>query len=207
MTGGRALSSRGQSGDADGALRANTYRLLAALLAAPPDQGLLRTLEGVEQGEQEEDAPLALAWRTLALAAHSTTVDAVDDEYHALFIGVTRGEVMPYASWYLTGFVMERPLAELRQDLKQLGYARSADVKEPEDHAAALCETMGLLILDADVGAGREKKFFDDHVGPWMIRFFQDLQEAENAEFYSAVGMLGEKFLRVDQQYLAMTPN
>jgi TorA maturation chaperone TorD len=115
--------------------------------------------------------------------------------------------MMPYGSWYLTGFLMERPLAELRQDLKELGYARQTDVKEPEDHAAALCETMSLLILDKDLGFGRLKKFFDDHIEPWMMRFFQDLQAAETAEFYGAVGLLGEKFLQVDKQYLGMTPH
>ncbi len=202
----QAVQTGGQDDDTDASLRANVYRLLATLLAAPPGHALLKTLEDVDPGGAE-DAPLSLAWRTLSLAARRATADALDDEYHALFIGVTRGELMPYASWYLTGFVMERPLADLRQDLKQLGYARETDVKEPEDHAAALCETMGLLILDRDVGVGREKKFFDDHIGPWMFRFFQDLQEAETAEFYSAVGLLGEKFLQVDKQYLAMTPN
>ena len=189
----------------DDALRAKTYRLFATLLAAPPRQELLDILRDMEIGE--EDATLAPAWRMLALAAQRSTVDAVDDEYHALFIGVARGELLPYGSWYLTGFLMERPLAELREDLKDLGYARQADIKEPEDHVAALCETMSLLILDNDIGFGRCKKFFDDHIEPWMSRFFKDLQEAESAEFYSAVGLLGEKFLEVDKQYLGMTPH
>ncbi len=190
--------------DAD-ALRAGIYRLLATLLAAPPSQELLDTLKVVEAGE--DDAPLAPAWRMLALAAQRTSAAAADDEYHALFVGITRGEMMPYGSWYLTGFLMERPLAELRQDLKELGYARDPDVKEPEDHAAALCETMSLLIDDQDTGFGRRKKFFDDHIEPWMMRFFQDLQSAEAAEFYGAVGLLGEKFLQVDKRYLGMTPH
>lgn len=191
--------------DADNELRASTYRLLATLLAAAPNQELLDMLKDVDVGN--DDAPLAPAWRMLALAAQRTTVEAANDEYHALFVGITRGEMMPYGSWYLTGFLMERPLAELRQDLKELGYARQTDVKEPEDHAAALCETMSLLILDKDLGFGRLKKFFDDHIEPWMVRFFQDLQAAETAEFYGAVGLLGEKFLQVDKQYLGMTPH
>jgi len=191
--------------DADNELRASTYRLLATLLAAPPKQELLGALKELDVGA--EDAPLAPAWRLLNLAAQRATLDGLDDEYHALFIGVTRGELLPYGSWYLTGFLMERPLADLRQDLKELGYARQAGVKEPEDHAAALCETMSLLVLDEEVGAGRSKQFFDDHIDPWMSRFFKDLQEAESAEFYTAVGLLGEKFLEVDKQFLGMLPH
>ncbi len=200
-----AVVSAERDAHVDNALRASTYRLLATLLAVPPNQELLDTLKDVDVGDN--DAPLAPAWRMLALAAQRTSVEAADDEYHALFVGITRGEVMPYGSWYLTGFLMERPLAELRQDLKELGYARQTDVKEPEDHVAALCETMSLLILDKDIGFGRHKKFFDDHIEPWMVRFFQDLQAAEAAELYGAVGLLGEKFLQVDKQYLGMTPH
>jgi TorA maturation chaperone TorD len=200
-----AVAAAANATDADSELRARTYRLLAALLAAPPNQELLDTLKDVDVGD--DDASLAPAWRMLALAAQRTSAAAVDDEYHALFIGITRGEVMPYGSWYLTGFLMERPLAELRQDLQELGYARRKDVRESEDHVAALCETMSLLILDKDIGFGRHKQFFDDHIEPWMMQFFQDLQAAETAEFYGAVGLLGEKFLQVDKQYLGMTPH
>jgi TorA maturation chaperone TorD len=202
----RVAESAGRHGaDADSELRASTYRLLATLFAGPPSQDLLDMLKEVDVGD--EDAPLAPAWRMLALAARQTSVAAVDDEYHALFVGITRGEVMPYGSWYLTGFLMERPLAELRQDLQELGYARREEVKEPEDHVAALCETMSMLILDKDIGTGRHKRFFDDHIEPWMVRFFQDLQAAETAEFYGAVGLLGEEFLQIDKQYLGMLPN
>jgi TorA maturation chaperone TorD len=200
-----AAVSAERDADVDNELRASTYRLLATLLAAPPNQELLEMLKDVDVGD--DDAPLAPAWRMLVLAAQRTSVAAADDEYHALFVGITRGEVMPYGSWYLTGFLMERPLAELRQDLQELGYARQTDVKESEDHVAALCETMSLLILDKDIGFGPHKKFFDDHIEPWMTRFFQDLQAAETAEFYGAVGLLGEKFLQVDKQYLGMTPH
>ena len=200
-----AVTAAQRAEDTDNELRASTYRLLATLLAAKPNQELLDTLKDVDVGD--EKATLAPVWRMLALAAQRTTAAAADDEYHALFVGITRGEVMPYGSWYMTGFLMERPLAELRQDLNELGYTRRKDVKEPEDHVAALCETMSLLILDKDIGFGRQKRFFDEHIEPWMMRFFQDLQAAETAEFYGAVGLLGEKFLQVDKQYLGMTPH
>lgn len=189
-------------------LRANAYALLGTLLAGVPDQELLDRLKAIEVGEDQQDAGMAAAWKTLAMAAGRTTPESVDDEYHALFIGIGRGEVMPYGSWYLTGFVMERPLAQLRQDLKILGFERREEVKEPEDHAGALMETMAMLILDdRGFGAHEQKQFFDRHLEPWIGKFFGDLQNAASANFYSAVGVLGSQFIEVEKQYLAMLPH
>ncbi|MCG6871797.1 MAG: molecular chaperone TorD family protein [Gammaproteobacteria bacterium] len=188
-------------------LRANVYRLLAALLAAPPTEELFALLRDIDAQADQQQGPLVAAWRMLAVSARKARVDDVDDEFHALFIGAGRGELLPYGSWYLTGFLMEKPLAELRQDLLELGYARQEEVREPEDHAAALCEVMSMLVSDPDIGAAREKRFFENHIGPWMGRFFEDLEGAESAGFYSAVGLLGKEFLGVEQQYLAMTPH
>jgi TorA maturation chaperone TorD len=188
--------------------RANTYGLLGNLLARVPDSRTLERLRGIEVAEEEQGGLMAAAWKTLAMAAQRATLDAVDDEYHTLFIGIGRGELVPYGSWYLTGFLMERPLAQLRQDLKLLGFERREDVKEPEDHAGALLETMCMMILDGEgISAHEQKQFFDRHIEPWMGRFFEDLQNAESASFYSAVGLLGEQFVEVEKQYLAMLPH
>lgn len=189
-------------------IRANTYRLLGTLMARPPTQEIVDLLRQVDVDEKGQDSAMAAAWKILNLAAMRTTVEALDDEYHALFIGVGRGEVVPYSSWYLTGFMMERPLAQLRQDLKRFGLERAEETKEPEDHAGALCETMSLLIESPKgISPHVQKGFFDDHVAPWMGRFFEDLQNAETANFYSAVGALGEQFIEVDKQYLGMLPH
>jgi TorA maturation chaperone TorD len=169
---------------------------------------LLDRLKAIEVGEDQQDTGMAAAWKTLAMAAGRTTLEAVDDEYHALFIGIGRGEVMPYGSWYLTGFLMERPLAQLRQDLKMLGFERREEVKEPEDHAGALMETMAMMIVDdRGFGAHEQKQFFDRHLEPWIGKFFGDLQNASSANFYSAVGVLGSQFIEVEKQYLAMLPH
>ena len=45
-----------------------------------------------------------------------------------LFIGVGRGELLPFASVYMTGFLNEKPLATLRNDMVTLGVERSPDV-------------------------------------------------------------------------------
>lgn len=189
-------------------LRANTYGLLGNLLARVPNQEALQRLRLIELAEGEQDNGMAAAWQMLAMAAQRTTLEAVDDEYHALFIGIGRGEMMPYGSWYLTGFLMERPLAQLRQDLKMLGFERQDGVKEPEDHAGALLEIMCMLILDdSGISAHEQKTFFDRHLEPWIGKFFEDLQNANSASFYSAVGVLGAQFMRVEKQYLAMLPH
>lgn len=189
-------------------IRANTYRLLGTLMARPPTQEVIDLLKQVEIHEQEQDSAMAAAWKTLSVAAERATVEALDDEYHTLFIGIGRGEVVPYSSWYLTGFMMERPLAQLRQDLKRFGLERAEEVREPEDHAGALCETMSLLIGGpAGISPHEQKTFFNDHIAPWMGKFFEDLQSAEGANFYSAVGALGEQFIEVDKQYLEMLPH
>lgn len=184
-------------------LRADTYRLLGHLLAAPPDDATLALLATAPTSD--DDNLLAVAWRLLATTAARAQADQVVTEYEALFIGLGRGELVPYASWYMTGYLMERPLAELRADMKELGFALHDGVSEPEDHAAALCEIMALLATDDDpCSLARQATFFDTHIGPWLARFFRDMQQAGSARFYRAVGQLGEQFIETDQRYLEM---
>jgi len=193
---------------AEDQIRANTYRLLGTLIARPPTMEIVKLLRQIDIDEKEMDKAMAVAWKMLHLAASRTEIEKLEDEYQALFIGVGRGEVVPYASWYLTGFLMERPLAQLRQDLKIYGLERAEEVKEPEDHAGALCETMSLLIGSPEgITPHMQKKFFSDHIAPWMAKFFEDLQSANSASFYNAVGALGEQFIEVENQYLDMLPH
>jgi len=163
---------------------------------------LLATLAQV-QIPADTEARFAECWRVLAMAAERTDARAVDDEYHDLFIGLGRGQVMPYASWYLTGFLMDRPLAVLRADLAALGIERQVDVREPEDHAAALCETMAMLCAGGSDLDG-QRRFFRAHMEPWLGTFMTDLQAAPSAQFYKAVGCLGERFMEFESRYMAM---
>lgn len=186
----------------DDRLRAGTYRLLGALLAMPPGRPLLDSLRDIAPADDGGDG-LAAAWQALRQAGMEADPAALDDEYQNLFIGIGSGEVTPYASWYLTGFLMERPLARLRQDLAALGIRQRDGVVEPEDHAAALCEAMALVIGGHGDGA-TERAWFDAHLAPWLGRFFRDLQAAPSARFYRAVGALGEEFIQFERQYLAL---
>jgi TorA maturation chaperone TorD len=184
--------------------RAQVYGLLGALLARPPNETLLSALRAIDVPESEMGSDMAAAWGLLKQAAERAQAPALTDEYQELFIGIGRGELVPYGSWYVTGFLMEQPLAELRMDLRRLGLECNDDVHEPEDHVAALCETMSLLAVSPDMPIETQRAFFEKHINPWMHRFFSDLAQARCASFYRAVGITGERFLEVERTYLTM---
>lgn len=190
--------------DEDQQIRANSYGLLATLLANPPSAELLTRLRSIKV-DTNDPKDIINAWSMLGLAAQRSHVNVVADEYHDLFIGVGRGELVPFASWYLTGFLMEKPLAHLRQRLAEIGYERQENINEPEDHAAALCEVMGQLIIDNDADDETAHVFYEDFIGNWMGHFFHDLQNTESAGFYRAVGQLGESFMGIEKRYFSMT--
>jgi TorA maturation chaperone TorD len=181
-------------------VRGNVYVLLGNLLASPPDHDLLQMLSGIA-AERDDESRLAASWRSLAEAAASASPAEIRDEYDTLFIGLGRGELVPYASYYLTGFLMEKPLALLRDDLRRLGIERQPGVSEPEDHAAALCDTMALLITgDTPATLEEQRRFYARHLEVWLPKFFRELQQAASARFYRAVGQLGEQFIGVESQ-------
>jgi TorA maturation chaperone TorD len=184
-------------------LRAQLYRLLSRLLVAPPDVALLTSLSGIA-GDGTE---LGGAFGALSRAAAAITPAEVAEEYHDLFIGLACGELVPFGSYYLTGFLNEKPLAELRQALDELGVARRPEAKEPEDHIGALCEVMAGLI-DGAFGAAQplavQRRFFEQHMARWAGRFFEDLEKAPSAVFYMAVGRIGWLFMSIEATAFAM---
>ncbi len=183
--------------------RASAYALIAALLRETPDQAMLDRLGGFSQQAPPDGDALLLAMSVLALSANSHTPSSIEDEFHNLFIGLGKGEVVPYGSWYLTGFLMEKPLSDLRDDLAKLGYERNPTVVEPEDHAAALCEVISLMIAEGTDLAVQDK-FFQSHMANWMSRFFADLSEAKSAVFYKAVGRFAAAFIALENEYFSM---
>ena len=190
------------------AARAGTWDALARLFARAPDAALLDTLAGLAPADTS-DGPVAMGWEVLRLAALEARdgggPDALEEEYFDLFIGVGRGEVVPFGSWYLTGFLMEKPLALLRGDLARLGIERAAGVPESEDHVAATCESMAHVIRAGDeIDLATQRAFFDDHVAPWLGRCFADVQAAPSARFYRAAGFLGEAVVDFERELLAM---
>lgn len=196
-------STKYVSADSDfdaASLRTNTYTLLARLLRLPPDTGLLTLLSKVETGTQPRNE-LESSWHQLKLSATQARIDALDDEFHDLFIGLGHGEVIPYGSWYQTGYLMDRPLARLRYDLNQLGIERQEQISEPEDHISAVCECMALLIANC-AELAIQQQFFRDHMHNWLARCFTDIEQAPSAQFYRAVGLLGQHFVELETRYL-----
>src|SRR5882672_873086 len=183
------------------AARAREYALLAALLARAPDAEFVQRLANL----RGDASPIGVAHASLADAASRTSAERLQREYFDLFIGLGRGELMPYGSYYLTGFLHERPLARLREDLSRLGIERVEGQAEPEDHAAILCEIMaGLASRRLAAPDGADRELFEQHLAPWIGRFFADLERAEAADFYRTVGILGRTLIEIDTAAFAL---
>jgi TorA maturation chaperone TorD len=183
------------------AARAQEYALLATLLGRAPDAKLLKSLAGL----RGDATPLGVAHAALAQAASETSVERAEREFFNLFIGLGRGELLPYASYYLTGFLHERPLARLRSDLAPLGIGRAENNNEPEDHAATLCEIMaGLVSGRLPAPPGADQQIFEKHLSPWIARFFADLERAEAADLYRRIGTLGRVFIEVETEAFSL---
>jgi TorA maturation chaperone TorD len=181
--------------------RARLYGLLANLLTRAPSAEFLAEIAGL-RGDATE---VGMAQIALADAAASTTVEKIEREYFDLFIGIGRGELLPYGSYYLTGFLHERPLARLREDLARIGIERANGVAEPEDHAGILCEIMSALASGTIAAAAdSDKIIFEKHMAPWIGRLFTDLERARAADFYRHVGGLGRVFMEIETEAFAL---
>ncbi|MBI5263304.1 MAG: molecular chaperone TorD family protein [Bradyrhizobium sp.] len=192
---GQAVSE--QTVDPVDAARAREYALLATLLSAAPSKQLLDQLAALNG----DATVLGRAHAALAEAASRAVAAQVEREYFDLFVGLGRGELLPYASYYLTGFLNERPLSRLRADLAALGIERAEHNCEPEDHAATLCEIMACFADNRfDAAAEAQRAFFEKHVLPWMGSLFGDMERAESAKFYRSVGTLGRLFIEIERE-------
>ena len=187
------------------AARIGVYGLLSALFAKEPTEETLQRLRSIGEIDSSGDR-IAMGWELMKQSALKTSLDDVNDEFFSLFIGLGRGELMPFGSWYLTGFLMEKPVAVLRRDLQTLGIERNEGVSESEDHIASLCDAMAIIIQHSDeIPLETQTQFFNDHIEPWAHRFFEDLQSASHAHFYRSVGFFGAAFIEFEADLLART--
>src|ERR1700704_5580622 len=183
-------------------LRAAEYGLLSVLLGKAPDTDTLSRVAGLK-GEASD---LGRAHVELAAAGAASDDRAVSKEFFALFIGVGRGDLLPYASHYLTGFLHERPLARVREDLDRLGIERAGKSREPEDHIAILLEVMaGLAHGDFEAGFDEQKRLFERHLKLWASRMFADLEISQSANFYRAVGRVGRVFMELESEAFTLS--
>ena len=180
-------------------LRADLYNFLGVILSAPPDEMLLAQTASLTG----DNSDLGQGIATLSKLAKLTKPASVESEYNRLFIGLGRGELLPYASYYLTGFLNEKPLARLRNDMTAQGLQRADTVFEPEDNIASLMEMMGALIVgrfDKPAPLHKQKDFFMKHINPWAGLFFGDLEGAKNSVFYAPVGTIGRAFMEIEAE-------
>ena len=182
------------------ALRADLYDMLGALLARAPSKDLLARVAGLTG----DGSQLGQAIQTLAHMAGMLKPEGIETEFNTLFIGLTRGELMPYASYYKTGFLHEKPLAILRNDMRRLGIERAPNVYEPEDNMASLCEMMAGLIRGTFGSAGSDKDFYNTHLAAWAGHFFTDLEGAQASVFYAPVGAIGRAFMEIEREAYRM---
>jgi TorA maturation chaperone TorD len=182
--------------------RAREYALLATLLLRAPTKELLDRIGNLRGNATQ----IGFAHIELAAAAREVDVQTIEREFFEVFIGIGRGEVLPYGSYYLTGFLHERPLARLRQDLVEIGIDRADGVVEPEDHAGILCEIMaGLAGGELQAAPGADRKIFEKHMSPWIGGFFSDLERVQSSDFYRRVGSVGRLFMEIETEAFALS--
>jgi TorA maturation chaperone TorD len=186
--------------------RADFYALLARLYADAPDAPLLQAVTSAQRIDGH--APFASAWNRLVAASEVMDVDAAGQEYTDLFIGVGQSEVNLHASHWIAGAMMERPLAELRAALAELGLGRRPGVVMLEDHLSALFETMRLLIVGKDgrppADVATQRTFFERHIGSWAFSCCTAIRKSAIANYYACVAEFTEQFMALDRDALAM---
>jgi TorA maturation chaperone TorD len=183
-------------------IRTDSYVLLAAFLNGPPTQDLLNLGRHLQWNDDIPEK-LHLALSAFSQACRRCPAESFAAEFQRLFVGLGRGDLVPYGSWYLEEMIQSAPLAAIRSDLQKLGIVKQTDSFESEDHAGVLCEIMALVSLPSNgVPAVEQADFFERHLTPWMMRFFKDLQSVDHAEFYRSVGVFGSSFLEAESEYL-----
>jgi len=189
--------------DEEDQLRADMYSFLASLLRSEPSADLVEQLTLLKS----DNTPIGNAIKVLAKLASSLDLHEIRDEYVKIFIGVGRVEILPFASYYLTGFLKDKPLAKLRNDMKEIGIEMSADVKEPEDHIASLFDIMSGVILgkfDRKFSITEQRDFFNKHLAPWVELLMRDIEASKIAVFYAPVGTLGREFIEIERSSFKM---
>ena len=184
-------------------IRSNMYLFLSGVLQREPSDNLVGEYNNLD-GDKTR---IGKAFNIISDLSKKLSPSDIRNEYQNLFIGVGRGELLPFGSFYITGFLHDKPLASIRRDLNAMGIKRGDDFKEPEDHIACLCEIMSGMII-GEYGkyfsVPEQKSFFTKHIQPWAEHFFTDLEGAKSAIFYSPVGTIGKLFMKIEEEAFLM---
>ncbi len=184
-------------------LRADMYDFLASLLRTEPSDELIDKVSRLGG----DDTVIGNACLTLAHLSKSIDNGLIRNEYVSLFIGVGRGEILPFASYYLTGFLNDKPLANLRSDMAKIGIGRVDGVKEPEDHIASLFDMMSGLIrghFGEPSSVAEQANFFNKHIEPWGGLLMRDIEAAKSVVFYAPLGTIGKTFIEIESIAFSM---
>ena len=184
-------------------LRADMYDFIASLLRKEPSDELIDEVARLHG----DSSPIGSAFLTLAHLAKTLDNGLIRNEYVTMFIGVGRGEILPFASYYLTGFLNDKPLANLRADMDAIGIRRAEGVKEPEDHIASLFDMMSGLIrgrFGRSFSIAEQATFFRKHIEPWAGLLMRDIEAAKTVVFFAPVGAIGRAFLEIESQAFSM---
>lgn len=186
--------------------RSQLYALLAALLLTPPSPLIVQLLANADTLQSpEHNGPLEAAWEDVVLAARIMDADAISDEYNLLFTATGTPLLNPHESLYLSGFMMDHPLAALREDLRALGVARRPGSAELEDHLGALFEVMALLIAQ-ERPLALQQRFFNNHIGSWAGACIRDMRQADGVNFYRLVANLIDAYIAIETEAFVMEP-
>lgn len=189
--------------DAEEIARAESYGLLSRLWWAPPDEALLGQFAVAVTEAPQPGAFLESSWQDLVAAMRATSVEAAAREYAALFEGIGKPEVFLYGSHYIAGFLNERPLVALRDDLARFGLQRDPARGETEDHVACEFEVMRWLIAGDDVALcnlEQQRRFFRSHVQPWIEKLCDAVEAQPRAAVYRALAGFTRAFIQVETQ-------
>ncbi len=214
------LESPGADGADDiEAGRAGWYALLSTLFYRAPDVGLHAQLRAAPRDLHDTD--LMAAWSALLGAADRLSRAQIEAEHDALFGGVGKPDIYLFGSHHLAGFLNEKPLVDLRNDLRSFGVSRSDSVLETEDHIACLLDAMQHLIVEAsnphnrgdggtpmaqtaDLALAHQYKLFGRHIASWSDALCEALSKHPKADFYARLADLLQVFVAIERQAFEM---
>lgn len=182
--------------------RADFYGLLSQLFSGNVTDEFLAKFREIDRATLDITTPLGFEFSELLRVVAQFDAKKINQEFVDNFIGVGRPEVMLYGSYYMSGFLNEKPLVLLRDDLAKFGLTRDEAMVETEDHIAFLCEVMRYLILadDPPVAFAEQRAFFHAHLATWYNQMADEIEAATNTDFYKTVGRLARVFLDVETQ-------
>ena len=184
-------------------LRADMYSFIANMIRTEPSQELIDSVKSLSG----DSSSIGSSIKLISKLASTLHISEIQQEYVNLFLGVGRGELLPFASYYLTGFLNDKPLSKLRDDMNKLGVVRLKEVKEPEDHVSSLFDIMAGLItgqFGKVYSISEQSDFFEKHLNSWVHLLMSDIESAKTAVFYAPIGSLGKEFINIEREAFRM---